>query len=105
MEAVGLKVWNIGNTSVHNMEEVTLNLPGRDKKIAEYQQFLRNLGRAGIFYTTYAYKGNRIWSTEKEATRGGATIIQQPLTGSTIGNSYDVTFYLTARSDFSRTPV
>ena len=73
VEAAGLKVWNIGNTSVHNMEEVTLNLPGRDQKIAEYQQFLRNLGRAGIFYTTYAHMGNGIWSSPPETTRGGAT--------------------------------
>ena len=26
----GITVWNIGNTDVHNMPEVTLNLPGRD---------------------------------------------------------------------------
>ena len=26
----GITVWNIGNMSVHNMPEVTLNLPGRD---------------------------------------------------------------------------
>lgn len=44
----GITVWNIGNTSVHNMPEVTLNLPGRDKKTEEYQQYLRNLGAAGI---------------------------------------------------------
>jgi mannonate dehydratase len=31
----GITVWNIGNTSVHNMQEVTLNLPGRDRKIEE----------------------------------------------------------------------
>ena len=43
----GITVWNIGNTSVHNMPEVTLNLPGRDKKIEEYKQYLRNLGQAG----------------------------------------------------------
>ena len=42
----GITVWNIGNTSVHNMPEVTLNLPGRDKKIEEYKQYLRNLGAA-----------------------------------------------------------
>ncbi len=40
----GITVWNIGNTSVHNMPEVTLNLPGRDQKIEEYKQYLRNLG-------------------------------------------------------------
>jgi len=32
----GIAVWNIGNSSVHNMPEVTLNLPGRDRKIEEY---------------------------------------------------------------------
>jgi mannonate dehydratase len=73
VEAAGLKVANIGNVSVHNMPEVTLNLPGRDQKIAEYQQYLRDLARAGIFYTTYAHMGNGIWSSEKGATRGGAS--------------------------------
>jgi mannonate dehydratase len=72
VEAAGLKVANIGNASVHNMPEVTLNLPGRDAKIEEYKQYLRNLGRAGIFYTTYAHMGNGIWSSAQEQTRGGA---------------------------------
>src|SRR5437867_1817738 len=72
VEAAGLKVWNIGNSSVHNMPEVTLNLPGRDRKIEEYKQYLRNLAAAGIRYTTYAHMGNGIWSSEGEPTRGGA---------------------------------
>jgi mannonate dehydratase len=72
VEAAGLKVWNIGNSSVHNMPEVTLNLPGRDQKIEEYKTYLRNLAKAGIFYTTYAHIGNGIWSSEAETTRGGA---------------------------------
>jgi mannonate dehydratase len=72
IEAAGLKVTNIGNTKVHNMPEVTLNLPGRDQKVEEYKQYLRNLGKAGIHYTTYAHMGNGIWSSERETTRGGA---------------------------------
>src|ERR1051325_5154705 len=72
VEAAGLKAWNIGNSNVHNMQEVTLNLPGRDKKIEEYKSFLRNLAKAGIFYTTYAHMGNGIWSSARETTRGGA---------------------------------
>lgn len=73
VEGAGLRIWNIGNLDVHNMEEVTLNLPGRDRKIEEYKQYLRNLGKAGgIYYTTYAHMGNGIWSTEPETTRGGA---------------------------------
>jgi mannonate dehydratase len=72
VEAAKLKVWNIGNSNVHNMPEVTLNLPGRDQKIEEYKNFLRNLANAGIFYTTYAHMGNGIWSSGRETTRGGA---------------------------------
>jgi mannonate dehydratase len=68
----GITVWNIGNTSVHNMPEVTLNLPGRGQKIEEYKQYIRNLGKAGIHYTTYAHMGNGIWSSG-EATVRGAT--------------------------------
>src|SRR2546427_5271489 len=72
VEAANLKVWNIGNSNVHNMPEVTLNLPGRDQKIEEYKSYLRNLATAGIFYTTYAHMGNGIWSSARETTRGGA---------------------------------
>ena len=72
IEAAGLKVANIGNSNVHNMPEVTLNLPGRDAKIEEYKQYLRNLSKAGIYYTTYAHMGNGIWSSDPETTRGGA---------------------------------
>ena len=72
VEAAKLNIWNIGNSNVHNMPEVTLNLPGRDQKIEEYKNFLRNLAKAGIFYTTYAHMGNGIWSSARETTRGGA---------------------------------
>jgi mannonate dehydratase len=73
VEAPGLKVANIGNSNVHNMPEVTLNLPGRDQKIEQYKQYLRDLAKAEVFYTTYAHMGNGIWSSEREATRGGAS--------------------------------
>jgi mannonate dehydratase len=68
----GITVWNIGNTDVHNMPEVTLNLPGRDSKIEQYKQYLRNLARAGIHYTTYAHMGNGIWSSGRGQTRGAS---------------------------------
>ena len=68
----GITVWNIGNTDVHNMPEVTLNLPGRDAKIEQYKQYLRNLGKAGIHYTTYAHMGNGIWSSGRADVRGAS---------------------------------
>jgi mannonate dehydratase len=67
-----ITVWNIGNSSVHNMPEVTLNLPGRDEKIEEYKNYLRNLGKAGIYYTTYAHMGNGIWSSGRSDVRGAS---------------------------------
>jgi mannonate dehydratase len=70
--SAGITVWNIGNTSVHNMQEVTLNLPGRDAKIEEYKNYLRNLGKAGIRYTTYAHMGNGIWSSGRGSCRGAS---------------------------------
>lgn len=73
VEAAGLKVANIGNMHVHNMPEVTLNLPGRDEKIEQYKQYLRDLAKAGLHYTTYAHMGNGIWSSERATTRGGAS--------------------------------
>ena len=68
--SVGITVWNIGNASVHNMPEVTLDLPGRDAKIEEYKNYLRNLSKAGIYYTTYAHMGNGIWSSGRGSSRG-----------------------------------
>jgi mannonate dehydratase len=70
--AAGLKVYGFGSRSVHNQPKITLGLPGRDEKIEEYKQHLRNLAKAGIPYTTYAHMANGIWSTERETTRGGA---------------------------------
>ena len=67
-ESAGFKVYNIGSGvgpsgSLHNMPEVTLNLPGRDQKIEEYLNYIRYLGKAGIPYSTYAHMGNGIWSS------------------------------------------
>jgi mannonate dehydratase len=72
-EKAGLKVYGFGNSSVHNQDAIVLNLPNRDAKIEEYVVHLRNLGKAGIPYTTYAHMANGIWSTARERTRGGAS--------------------------------
>ncbi len=71
-EAEGIKVYGFGDYDVHNQDKITLNLPGRDEKIEEYLNHIRNLGKAGIHYTTYAHMANGIWSTASEKTRGGA---------------------------------
>src|SRR5262249_16951265 len=69
----GLKIYRLANDACQNMEEVTLNLPGRDEKIAKYLDYIRLLGKVGIRYSTYAHMGNGIWSSpQRESTRGGA---------------------------------
>jgi mannonate dehydratase len=72
VEAAGLGVTNIRNRDLFDMPEVTLNLPGRDQRIEEYKQYLRNLGRAGVSLALYAHMGNGIWESPQEPTRGGA---------------------------------
>ncbi len=55
------------------MEEVTLDLPGRDAKVEQYLNHIRLMGTAGIhhstYYSTYAHMANGIWSSEREASR------------------------------------
>ena len=69
----GVRLYGLGNGGVHNVAAITLNFPGRDEKVEEYKQHLRNLGQADIPYTTYAHMANGVWSTPREATRGGAS--------------------------------
>jgi mannonate dehydratase len=77
-ESQGFKVYNIGSGagpsgSLHNMPEVTLNLPGRDQKIEEYLNYIRYLGKAGIPYSTYAHMGNGIWRSGRATLPRGYT--------------------------------
>ena len=69
----GINVYGFGNSSVHNQDKIVLNLPGRDEKIEQYKQHLRDLGAAGIHYTTYCHMGNGVLSSVRETTRGGAS--------------------------------
>jgi mannonate dehydratase len=75
----GMQIYRISRSDVHNMEEVTLNLPGRDQKIEEFCSFLRMLGAAGVRYHTYAHMGNGIWTTSHTAGRGGVRARQLDL--------------------------
>ncbi len=72
-EKHGLNVYGFGSWSVHNQDAIVLGLPGRDAKIEEYKRHLRDLGKAGIPYTTSAHMANGIWSTAREFTRGNAS--------------------------------
>ena len=93
-EEAGISVFGFGNSSVHNQDMIVLNLPGRDEKIEEYKRHVRNLGKAGIRYTTYAHMSNGIWSTEREEIRGGASArafnLEKATTGSWRGKKFSM---------------
>jgi mannonate dehydratase len=90
----GIQVYGFGSSSVHNQDAIVLGLPNRDAKIEEYKTHLRNLGKAGIPYTTYAHMANGIWSTEREFTRGGASArafdLEKAQTGHWAGVEYNM---------------
>ena len=58
LEQHGILLWNIGILDLHCDPTMVLGLPGFDEKIAQYKDYLRDLGRACIGYTTYAHMAN-----------------------------------------------
>lgn len=81
----GIEIFGFGNSDVHNQDAIVLGLANQDDKIEQYKQHITDLGAAGIPYTTYAHMGNGIWSTEREATRGGASARGFDLDRATVG--------------------
>jgi mannonate dehydratase len=71
--AGGIALQDVRNMQTLNVEEVVLNLPGRDEKIEDYRTWLRNLGEAGIHYTTHLHSANGIWTGERTLTREADT--------------------------------
>ena len=54
----GIELWNVGILDLHCDPTMVLGLPGFDAKLEQYVNYLRDLGRAGIGYTTYAHMAN-----------------------------------------------
>lgn len=72
VEDAGLILYNVGSMSVGKSDKIQLALPERDEKIQEFQDFVRNLGRAGIHNTTFTWESSGVWSSERGETRGAA---------------------------------
>ena len=88
-EPHNLKIYGFGNSSIHNHDSLVLNLNDRNRVIEDYKNYIKDLSKAGIFYSTYAHMASGVWSTAKEPTRGGA-----------LGRAFDVdaeTFYINDR--------
>jgi mannonate dehydratase len=77
-ESGGFKVFNESartgpNGAIINVPEIVLNLPGRDRKIEEYLNYLRYLSKAGIHYMTYGFEGNGNWRSGQATVPRGYT--------------------------------
>ncbi len=73
VESYGLRLYNVGNVNVGKSAQIHLALPGRDQVIAQFQDFVRVLGRAGIGVTTFTWEPTQVWSSEPGETRGAKT--------------------------------
>lgn len=73
IEDAGLRLIHVGYSGVSNAADFHLALPGRDELIDRFQAFVRNLGKAGIGYTTYAWTPGKVFRTGTTETRGCKT--------------------------------
>lgn len=87
VEDAGLMLYMTGNMGVAKSDKIHLALPGRDERIAAFQEFIHNLGRAGIHVTTFTWEPSQVWSSEPGETRGARArrvdldeMLRRPLT-------------------------
>jgi mannonate dehydratase len=70
VESAGLKVFEIMLQEKYNCKEMALGLPSRDKEMKFFQNFIRDLGKAGIDTTTYAWHTGGVHTTGTAMIRG-----------------------------------
>jgi len=70
VEASGLKLFEVMLSDRFFMPEASLGTPGRDREIAFFQNFIRDLGRAGIDSTTYCWYWAGVYQSGTTAVRG-----------------------------------
>jgi mannonate dehydratase len=58
MEERGVRLLNVNVIGLHCDPVTVLGLPGVEEKHRRYRQFLKDMGRAGIPYTTYGHMAN-----------------------------------------------
>jgi mannonate dehydratase len=92
VEKAGLKVFEIMLADKYNFKEAALGLPGKKEEILFFQNFLRDLGKAGIDTTTYAWQTGGVYKTGTTMTRGCSSRLFELESAQTEPNSYDKAF-------------
>lgn len=96
LEAHGVKIYNVGIIDLHCDPTLVLGTSGVETKIAQYKEYLANLGRAGIPYTTYAHMANiknqpipGFYATSMATTRSSPTREFDVAVARKLPNSFD----------------
>jgi mannonate dehydratase len=72
-EDAGLRLIALENVPVRFYDEIMLGKPGRERQLANMQETVRNMGRAGIPILGYHWMPNGVWRTTWDCpVRGGA---------------------------------
>ncbi|MDF1513256.1 MAG: sigma factor-like helix-turn-helix DNA-binding protein, partial [Anaerolineae bacterium] len=87
VEDAGLTLYNAGYYKIAKSDKIHLALPGRDEVINRFQEFIVDLGRAGIYVTTFTWEPTQVWSSEPGECRGAVArrvdlseMLQRPFT-------------------------
>jgi mannonate dehydratase len=70
VEDAGFRIYHCGHLDYYNSESFHLNLAGREEKLRRYERFIKDLGRAGIHNTIYAWTPGGVYSTGRVRCRG-----------------------------------
>lgn len=89
VESAGLELHEIMLNDKYSAPEICLGLDGRDDSIALLKQFIKDLGRAGITHTTYAWHTGGAYQTSIGETRGCPTRVFELEEALALANSYD----------------
>ena len=88
----GLDIHEVMLQDMYNRPSITTGGADRDKDIEVFQNFLRDLGRAGIRHTTYAWHSGGAGMTGETTSRGARTRLFEQAAALATPNVYDRTY-------------
>ena len=92
IQDAGLHLHQIMLAGTYNSDRFALGLPGCDDDILSFQRFIRDLGKAGVGYTSYCWQSGGTYATGATETRGCPTRLFESFEAVRRPNAYDRTY-------------